>query len=159
MKDFSYIWSNNTRSNKMSLSKCFTLVACLTLFVLTSCKDGPQQTQIEEQSATAVPHYICANNCENSNSSTAGVCKTCNEPLSHNEAFHAQDFLKNGPLNVPKYESGRNQSTTNQTPTPAQNSQGIFHYTCPNGCTGGAGSAGKCNVCGNDLEHNQAYHN
>ena len=44
------------------------------------------------------------------------------------------------------------------TPEPAQNAQGIWHYTCPNGHAGGAGSATACGECGATLAHNSAYH-
>lgn len=44
------------------------------------------------------------------------------------------------------------------TPEPAQNAEGVWHYTCPNGCEGGAGAAGPCPKCGAQLAHNQAYH-
>ncbi|NNF83013.1 MAG: hypothetical protein HKM99_09750 [Flavobacteriaceae bacterium] len=40
----------------------------------------------------------------------------------------------------------------------AQNTAGVFHYTCSNGCAGGSASAGACANCGNTLAHNQAYH-
>ncbi len=41
---------------------------------------------------------------------------------------------------------------------PAQNAEGVWHYVCPKGCKGGAGSASPCSVCGTVLKHNQAYH-
>ncbi len=44
------------------------------------------------------------------------------------------------------------------TPEPAQNAQGVWHYTCNAGCAGGAGSAGNCATCGGALAHNSAYH-
>lgn len=44
------------------------------------------------------------------------------------------------------------------TPEPAQNADGVWHYTCSKGCAGGAGSAGNCATCGGPLTHNQAYH-
>lgn len=44
------------------------------------------------------------------------------------------------------------------TPEPAQNSAGVWHYTCPKGCEGGAGSAVACAKCGTTLVHNTAYH-
>jgi len=42
---------------------------------------------------------------------------------------------------------------------PAQNSAGVWHYTCSNGCAGGAGAEGNCATCGNALAHNSTYHN
>jgi len=49
------------------------------------------------------------------------------------------------------------------TPNPAtleapQNAGGVWHYTCSNGCAGGAGSAVNCDTCGGPLVHNSAYH-
>ncbi len=44
------------------------------------------------------------------------------------------------------------------TAEPAQNAAGVWHYTCPNGCAGGAGSAVPCGTCGTTLAHNAAYH-
>jgi len=44
------------------------------------------------------------------------------------------------------------------TPEPAQNAAGVWHYTCSAGCEGGAGAAGSCAKCGGALAHNQAYH-
>ena len=41
---------------------------------------------------------------------------------------------------------------------PAQNSAGVWHYTCPNGCADGAGTAMPCPKCGTTLAHNSAYH-
>lgn len=47
----------------------------------------------------------------------------------------------------------------NPTAEPAQNADGVWHYTCSKGCTGGAGVAGSiCATCGGPLDHNQAYH-
>jgi len=55
---------------------------------------------------------------------------------------------------------------TPQTPTtqnPAaleapQNTMGVWHYTCSQGCAGGAGAATNCATCGGLLAHNAAYH-
>ena len=45
-----------------------------------------------------------------------------------------------------------------KTPEPAQNAEGVWHYTCPNGCEGGGGSIAPCAKCGTNLAHNTAYH-
>lgn len=45
-----------------------------------------------------------------------------------------------------------------KTPEPAQNADGVWHYTCAKGCAGGAGSAAPCATCGGTLAHNAAYH-
>tara|TARA_R110000751_G_scaffold32626_2_gene81877 strand:+ start:220 stop:705 length:486 start_codon:yes stop_codon:yes gene_type:complete len=47
---------------------------------------------------------------------------------------------------------------TSPTKEPAQNASGVWHYTCRIGCPGGAGSAVKCETCGNILAHNTTYH-
>jgi hypothetical protein len=143
----------------MTLSKTLQLLLLITLFIAIGCKEEKPKTVLQEEVSEAVPHYICKNNCENSGSSAAGICQNCNEPLLHNDAFHAKDFLKNGPLNVPEFNGGQTTTNNSQTPAPAQNSAGVYHYTCDNGCSGGSGTAGKCKTCGNDLAHNQAYHN
>ncbi len=52
-------------------------------------------------------------------------------------------------------------TTTTPPPTnlePAQNTAGVWHYTCTKGCPGGAGSAVNCETCGIRLAHNQSYH-
>ena len=141
--------------------KTFKSILLLLLVISFSCKDEKPKTNVDQNNLTAnVPHYKCNTvGCESNGSSAAGVCPTCNKPFVHNDAFHANDFLQNGPLNVPKTSSGQNTNPAASTPSPAQNSAGVFHYTCKNGCYGGAGTADKCKVCGNDLEHNQAYHN
>lgn len=43
-------------------------------------------------------------------------------------------------------------------PEPAQNADGVWHYTCPKGCDGGGGSATPCEKCGTTLAHNAVYH-
>jgi hypothetical protein len=50
------------------------------------------------------------------------------------------------------------QPNTTTLAEPAQNAAGVWHFTCPKGCTGGAGAAGNCATCGGALAHNQAYH-
>lgn len=49
-------------------------------------------------------------------------------------------------------------TATPNTPEPAQNAAGVWHYTCSNGCAGGGGSAIACATCGQTLVHNAAYH-
>jgi hypothetical protein len=105
-----------------------------------------------------VKHYICANNCENSGSDVVGACPVCKNPYIHNTAFHNQDFMKNGPLNVPTNIQAP-AANTPAAPSPAQNAKGIYHYTCPKGCYGGSGTATQCANCGEPLAHNQEYHN
>lgn len=138
--------------------KLFQLLLVIILTTTISCKDKKSEIKpVKEKVAGKVIHYICDNKCENSGSDVAGNCPTCSTPYTHNLAFHNDDFLKNGPLNVPKTNLNNNPAT-NTAASPAQNAFGVFHYTCNNGCYGGAGSAAKCTSCGTDLVHNQAYH-
>lgn len=91
-----------------------------------------------------VSHYICPNNCEGSGGASEGTCPVCGSTYMHNQAYHATPA-----------------AATPQTTTqdPPQNSTGVWHYTCSNGCEGGAGSAIACATCGEMLVHNAAYHN
>jgi len=41
---------------------------------------------------------------------------------------------------------------------PAQNAAGVWHFTCPSGCSGGAGAQQACGSCGATLAHNAGYH-
>jgi hypothetical protein len=141
----------------------FIVLIFISLFVFVSCKDEKQQTTkstTTTETKKVVKHYICLNNCENSGSDNAGNCKECNEPLTHNTAYHSNDLLKTGPLKVQSNATQPNSNTTTvRPPEPAQNAAGVYHYTCTNGCNGGAGTATKCVACGETLAHNQAYHN
>lgn len=93
--------------------------------------------------------------------------------LSSTISFYACDDSDNakarkiGPTEVPNLSNltvrpnavAPNAATSNPTtPEPPQNTAGVWHYTCSNGCTGGAGAAGNCATCGGPLAHNQAYH-
>ena len=76
---------------------------------------------------------------------------------NNNTKASKQETIK--PLEV--LDSATPLNTT--TPNPAdiesaQNSGGVWHYTCSKGCPGGAGSAVNCNTCGGLLAHNSAYH-
>jgi len=137
--------------------KTFKLLLLLIFVATISCKEEKPKVILNKNNKKVV-HYVCKNNCENSGSATEGICPTCNNPYIHNQAFHNDDFLKNGPLNVPKNNQGT-KAPTNNTQSPVQNVKGVFHYTCSNGCYGGAGTGVNCNTCGAALTHNQAYHN
>lgn len=102
------------------------------------------------QNADGVWHFTCAKGCEGG-SGVAEACKGCGGPLAHNAAYH------NTTTNV-------NQDVSAATPTapptiePPQNANGVWHFTCPNGCDGGSGTAEACGGCGTTLAHNAAYH-
>jgi len=109
---------------------------------------------------SGVQHYFCANNCEGSGGDAAGACPVCGTEYSHNQAWHDQQ-----PAPAPTITTSGNTPgaagalpPTNAVPEPAQNAAGVWHYTCPSGHAGGAGSAIGCSVCGTTLVHNQDYH-
>jgi len=92
---------------------------------------------------TSVSHYICPNNCEGSGGDAEGTCPVCGSAYLHNQAYHSTPAA----------------TTPTSTPDPPQNAAGVWHYTCSNGCEGGAGSAIACANCGEMLVHNALYHN
>ncbi len=100
------------------------------------------------QNADGVWHYTCPKGCEGG-AGAAGPCPKCGAQLAHNQAYHASA------TQTPPVQLQNNQPAT---PEPAQNANGVWHYTCPKGCEGGAGAAGPCPKCGAQLAHNQLYH-
>lgn len=103
------------------------------------------------QNAAGEWHYTCPNG--HPGAGAAGNCATCGTALVHNQAFHAGDANATTPGAAPP------PTLPNQQPEPAQNAAGVWHYTCPSGHPGGAGTASTCSTCGATLVHNQAYHN
>lgn len=137
------------------------LVLIITVFTI-SCKDEKPKAVKQTKTTQKVKHYICENNCENSGGDAAGNCPVCENPYTHNTAYHANDLLKSGPLKVESNATNPTQKIPQKTtnaPKPAQNTKGVYHYTCTNGCAGGSGTADNCKSCGNTLAHNQLYHN
>lgn len=150
-------------TNTLLGMRIIKFILLLTIFISVSCKDEQPKKVNAKTSAKKVQHYICENNCENSGAAVAGNCPVCKNPYLHNTAFHADDLLKGGPINV---QSNATQpgapittTNTNRAPEPAQNANGVYHYTCSNGCAGGAGTTTNCKACGEALAHNTAYHN
>lgn len=141
------------------------ILVLLFSIALTSCGNDSSKSKKETTKAT-VKHYYCANtDCEGTDSQVAGNCPKCNTPYMHNQAFHNSEFLKNGPLKIqsntplPNSTTTTNTTTINRPAEPAQNDLGIWHYTCPKACPGGAGSPTNCVSCGTLLAHNSIYHN
>ena len=99
------------------------------------------------QNAGGVWHYTCNNGCAGG-AGAAGNCATCGEALAHNQAYH----------NNANSNPTTNPFNPQPTATAGRNAAGVWHYTCGNGCAGGAGAAGNCSNCGEALAHNQAYH-
>ena len=82
---------------------------------------------------------------------------SCNENKKDTKKDTKQDTLK--PTKVVDSTTPSKAATTNPTTKePAQSATGVWHYTCSIGCAGGAGSAVKCETCGNMLVHNTTYH-
>ena len=140
-----------------------TILMGLALILMSSCggekpnRPAPvlTQDQINQRNATvdapAVPtggltsgvkHYICPNGHLEGGSDAQGTCINCGATLVHNQEWHNQ----------------QQQPQAQPQDGPAQNANGEWHYTCPNGHPG-AGAAGTCASCGATLVHNAAYHN
>ncbi len=111
---------------------------------------------------SGVQHYICPNNCAGSGGPSAGTCPVCGTAYEHNQAYHNQP-ANQGASTSPSIDLNTPGAPANITPpanaSPAQNAAGVYHYTCSNGCAGGAASAVACASCGETLVHNPAYHN
>lgn len=114
------------------------------------------------QNAAGVWHYTCPNGCSGGAGSAIACPAGCGATLAHNQAYHDSKTTvatsTNGVI-TPTSNDGPIVSSPNN-PEPPQNAAGVWHYTCPNGCAGGAGSAVACPAgCGATLAHNSAYHN
>ena len=168
----------------MAISK---FLPFLFLLVLISCKNNPerpepildanyepapavsttppaQKTPEPPQNAQGVWHYTCPNG-HDGGSGSATPCSVCGTTLVHNQFYHAEPPGSDNVQIINADEAATPTSITTtppaippKTPEPAQNAQGVWHYTCPNGHDGGSGSATPCSVCGTTLVHNQGYH-
>lgn len=154
----------------MKFFKLFTLLLLSSVITFYACDDNTNavRKKAEEKLDVAVPpapsnatkepaqnaegvwHYICSKGCAGG-AGAAGSCATCGSPLAHNAAYHD---------NAGSTSNNNTSTTPPDTPpaSPAQNADGVWHYTCANGCAGGAGTAGTCSGCGGTLAHNPAYH-
>jgi hypothetical protein len=108
--------------------------------------------------ATSTAHYICPNNCEGSGGPAAGTCPVCGSEYVHNSAFHQQQATQGSSQQPIELGDIQTQPQNQNTPPPAQNTEGEFHFVCSKACGGGGATAGNCPNCGAPLEHNQAYH-
>ncbi len=113
-------------------------------------------------SNSGVQHYICPNNCEGSGGPGAGTCPVCGSEYTHNQAYHSQQASTTPTITTTPNPPSSGAITPTITPPAAsgtgQNAAGVYHYTCSNGCEGGAASAVVCASCGATLVHNSAYH-
>lgn len=121
----------------------------------------PATTPEPPQNAAGVWHYTCPNGCEGG-AGSAVACAKCGTTLAHNTAYHdtpsTPSTLPNGNANLTPVPSPNAAPPAPKPAEPAQNAAGIWHYICPSGCAGGAGSAVACSKCGTTLAHNTAYH-
>ena len=99
-----------------------------------------------------VYHYICPDRCVGGVLDNEGNCPICGKPLQHNSAFH---FNNNNPTETPAADLMM--KPRNTAMDPAKSPNGFWHFTCPNGHDG-AGEAGTCATCGEELLHNELYH-
>ncbi len=123
-----------------------------------------QKAAQKANAAVASPstlHYYCATH-PNKGGGEQGTCPDCGLALVHNAAFHNQVPSATpspaGSINAPSSLPAPSIPTAT-SPEPAMNADGVYHYTCSNGCEGGAGALADCTTCGNPLAHNAAYHN
>ncbi len=82
--------------------------------------------------------------------------------LSLSSCQEATKATEKEPLRTLKVEDlARPATPTTQNPAALeapQNAMGVWHYTCSQGCAGGAGTATNCATCGGLLAHNAGYH-
>jgi len=117
------------------------------------------------QNSLGVWHYTCPNGHAGGGGS-ATACSECGTTLVHNTAYHDAAAAPTTPTTsstiIPAGSEGINVTPgalpNAKAPEPAQNADGVWHYTCSNGCSGGAGSAVACSSCGSTLAHNSGYH-
>ena len=162
----------------MNLFKITMAVAILFAISLVGCADASQDA-VREKAREAIPvstappaaagqtasvnsnvsHYICKNNCIGSGGDAQADCPVCGEAYQHNQAYHNNPTTAGAPTTITDAGAAMgNTPTAPSVPEPAQNADGVWHYTCAKGCAGGAGSPIACGNCGSELAHNQAYH-
>lgn len=152
----------------------FTVASLVLMLAFTACKndkaadttDTTAQPGLTAPAAPAassgVEHYICPNGHVGYGGATAGNCTQCGAELAHNQAFHANDNAAAPNIQMTPPAGDASAPAVQAPPaaaSAAQNAAGVWHYTCANGCAGGAGEAVACSKCGSALQHNQAYHN
>lgn len=112
----------------------------------------PDQGAAAPAGVGSTQHYYCPNKCAGSGGNAGGKCPTCGADYVHNDAYHLQGGA------APAAAPAGAPAGAPPTAEPAQNAAGIWHYSCPKGCPGGAASAGACAKCGTALAHDGRYH-
>lgn len=88
------------------------------------------------------------------------VLPSCKEQSKTDAPAESTEATAAPPAAAPAIDPAATMPPPTAPPTaePAQNAKGVWHYTCPKGCEGGAGAQGACAKCGTALAHNAAYH-
>ena len=146
------------------LSVSFLLVCCYESkpapkYPIDNTANSSQAQPTAPSINSAVSHYICSNNCENSGGDAAGNCPVCGNAYVHNSAYHNNAATPATPPATTETSSTNATFSDPNSTEPAQNASGVWHYTCSAGCEGGGGTAGNCSKCGGALAHNSGYHN
>lgn len=120
---------------------------------------NPAAKQEPPQNAAGVWHYTCPKGCKGG-AGAANPCAKCGATLAHNAAYHPQQTPPTTTTTAaPAAPAGLSADPTAvKKVEPPQNKAGVWHYTCPDGCAGGGGSAVACQKCSKMLVHNTAYH-
>ena len=154
----------------MNHLRIYSITLITSFAFLFGCNDGKQETEKTDNSSTAntatqststtaepaqnekgVWHYTCSLGCPGG-AGFATSCSNCKNILAHNPLYHG-----NTSTNQPS-STFSSQASAQPTSEPSQNAAGVWHYTCKNGCVGGAGTSSNCLTCGETLVHNSAYH-
>jgi hypothetical protein len=106
------------------------------------------------QNAKGIWHYTCSKGCAGG-AGSAAPCAKCGTVLAHNTKYHGDVPTPAPGAAAP---GAAQTSATPPKPEPAQNAKGVWHYTCADGCAGGAGAISPCAKCSKPLVHNQTYH-
>ncbi len=118
------------------------------------------------QNAAGLWHYTCPKGCTGG-AGSAVACTQCGTTLTHSQAYHGTPTATTTTTSSSPTISANPAEGVNPPPItmpnagksePPQNAAGVWHYTCPSGCSGGAGSATPCATCSKTLVHNTAYH-
>ncbi len=154
-----FCFPQQKRKNKRPDFMKQLLFSTLFLLLVTSCVERGKPVKKEDVATESntkkkkVDHYTCPKGHKGANQQ--GTCSECNSVLVHNQAFHGNNLA----IPKPTLQDPFNASpATNNAPSPAQNAFGDYHYTCPNGHSGGSGTNGNCTTCNTKLIHNQVYH-
>ncbi|HLP95981.1 MAG TPA: hypothetical protein VK168_18190 [Saprospiraceae bacterium] len=104
------------------------------------------------QNAAGVWHFTCPKGCAGG-AGSAVPCGQCGTTLVHNQIYHGEAQPMSSPA-----APGDNAAAPAKKDEPPQNAKGVWHFTCPKGCSGGAGAAAPCPQCGTVMTHNAVYH-